>query len=102
MVRSPLWLEAEAEGGAAGPPVVAPATASPGTRVGAVAIPIGRAPGVVQIGIDAARESRMIPIAAPLEDVAVHVVDAPRIGRIAADPRWTDQRRPLIRRTVVW
>ena len=39
----------------------------------------------MQIGIDAARKPEVVPVAAPLELVAVHVVDAPRIGGIASD-----------------
>ena len=42
---------------------------------------------VAQIGIRAAGQAPVIPIAAPLVGVAVHVVDAPRIGRIASDAR---------------
>src|SRR5687768_11093960 len=37
--------------------------------------------------IDAAREARVIPIAAPFENVSVHVVDAPCVGGIGSDFR---------------
>src|SRR5207249_6785387 len=83
MVGAALGFEAQAGGGAAGPAVVAPGAASARSRICAVSVlrPLdGR-----QIRIVAARQLLVIPIAAPLEDVAVHVVQAPGVGGVTAD-----------------
>src|SRR5262245_18112644 len=41
--------------------------------------------GCIEIGIRSAGKLRVVPVAAPLERVAVHVVKPPSIGRIFAD-----------------
>src|SRR5262249_19175918 len=38
-----------------------------------------------QVRVGAARQPGVVPVAAPLDDVALHVVEAPRVGRVAAD-----------------
>src|SRR5947209_6084627 len=76
VVVSPFGLEPEAKGGPAGPTLVRPTPAPAHTRRGRCEI---------QIRIDAAGQLGMIPIAAPFEAVAVHVMQAPRIGGITAD-----------------
>src|SRR5262245_15928573 len=43
----------------------------------------------------------MVPVAAPLVDVAVHVVQAPGVGRVAAHLRRLPGRRPRLG-SVVW
>src|SRR5262249_53335393 len=96
VVGAPLGLEAQAEGRPAGPAVVGPAPAPAHPRRAAGAVPLRRRPGVVQVGALAARQSCMIPVPAPLEDIAVHVVQAPGVGRVTADLRGTLQRRPLL------
>ena len=40
---------------------------------------------VVQVGVGTARQPRVVPIPAPLEGVAVHVVQPPSVGGITAD-----------------
>ena len=87
-------LEAETESGAAGPAFVGPATATSDARRAAVAAVSGGVLRRVQIGVSAAGQAVVIPIAAPFEFVTMHVVQAPCVGRIAADrrgalERWT-------------
>src|SRR6266571_4501595 len=84
VVVSPFGLEPEAKGGPTGPTLVSPAPAPAHTR--------GRR-CEIQIRIDAAGQLGMIPIAAPLEGVAVHVMQAPGIGGITADFRSPTERR---------
>src|SRR6266700_3778470 len=76
VVVSPFRLEPEAEGRPAGPTLVGPTSAPTHTR--------GRC-CEMQIRIDTAGQVGMVPIPAPLEGVAVHVMQAPGIGGITAD-----------------
>src|SRR5580765_8006626 len=69
-----LRLEAQATRGAAGPAVVGPGAAAADAGIVAGAIPLRRGLRVMQIGVNAAGQFRVGPIAAPLEDVAVHIV----------------------------
>src|SRR5207253_5841962 len=78
-------FEAQSKGGAAGPAVVGPGSAPAHARDVARPVTEGRGFRGVQVGIDAAGQLRMAPVAAPLEDVAVHVVQPPGVGGIAAD-----------------
>ena len=47
-------------------------------------------------GSVAAGQLGVVPVPAPLEGVAVHVVEAPGVGRVAADPGRLAQRRPRL------
>src|SRR5438067_3373331 len=66
-----LRLEPQPEGGAARPAVVRPRPSPPDPR---------RSRGVVEVRVDAAGELRVVPVAAPLKGVAVHVMQAPGVG----------------------
>src|SRR5256885_1115568 len=83
VIVTPLRLEALAERRPAGPTVIAPsaAPADPGKGAVPVPCPLDRR----QIGIVAARQLLVIPIPAPLADVALHVMQAPDVRGIAAD-----------------
>src|SRR5206468_11580349 len=107
-LNSPLWLhednskanvvvatfrlEPQPKHRAAGPALVRPAPAPAHTR--------GRR-CKIHIRIDAAGQLGMIPIAAPLEGVAVHVVQPPGIGGVTADFCGPIQRWPRLA-SVVW
>src|SRR5436309_2249980 len=94
MIGAPLRLKPNPASGTAGPPFVGPTTAPP--HAGEIASPIDLCgtPGGIQIGVHTARQLWVIPIAAPLKDIAVHVVQAPGVGRITADRRGPLQRGP--------
>src|SRR3954471_7473589 len=94
MVVTPFGLEPEAEGRPAGPAVVAPGAAPADPRIGSVPVRLA-APGR-QVRVGAAGELRVVPVPAPLEGVAVHVVDSPCVRRVAADPGRLPRRRPLL------
>src|SRR6266853_6778610 len=76
VVVSPFGLEPEAEGRPAGPALVGPTPTPAHTR--------GRR-CEMQIRVDTAGQFGMVPIPAPLEGVAVHVMQAPGIGGITAN-----------------
>src|SRR5581483_10553974 len=94
VVGPPLRLEPQPEGRPARPAVVAPGTAPANPRV--VAGPVLRPLHRRQVRVVAARQLRVVPVPAPLVDVAVHVVQAPGVGRVAADLRRPLQRRPRL------
>src|SRR5687767_2536848 len=50
----------------------------------------------MQIGVRTSRQPQMVPIAAPFEYVAVHVVESPGIRGIAANSCGTIERRTLL------
>src|SRR6186997_2479489 len=54
----------------------------------------------MKIGVDAARKVQVEPIPAPLVRVAMHVVEAPRVGGVTADFGGTPERRSLLGRVV--
>src|SRR5262249_54329342 len=84
VVGAALGLEPRPEGRPAGPAVVGPAAAPAYPREGAVPVP--GASHRRQVRIDATRQPGVGPVPAPLVDVAVHVVEAPGVGGVAADP----------------
>src|SRR3954451_6485973 len=92
MVVPPLGLEPEAECRPAELAVVGPGAAPADPRIGAV--PVRLAATGRQGRVSGAGELRVVPVPAPLEGVAVHVVDAPGVQRIAADPGCLPRRRP--------
>src|SRR5262245_53418709 len=101
MVVAPVRLETQSKGTPAGPAFVCPTTAT--ARPGNVTV---LAPGcrllrVVQVGIDTARQLPVIPIPAPLEGVAMHIVQPPGVRRVTADLRGPVERRsrfaPVVR-----
>ena len=101
MIIAPLWLETLSESGPIWPAFVGPCAAS--TRARVVASPIfcrGRS-CIVQVRIDATWRLRMKPISAPLACVTVHIVQAPRVGRVTTDFGGPAERWPLLR-TVIW
>src|SRR5436853_1605596 len=80
VVISPLGLISEAEGGAAELAVVGERAAAADAGVGAVAVDrplLGR-----EVRVCAAGELVVVPIAAPLELVSVHVAQAPEVGGV--------------------
>src|SRR5262245_60868407 len=85
VVRPPLGLKAQPEGRPAGPTVVGPATATTHPRYTAIPIYQRRRLRGVQVGVRSAWQLRMVPVPAPLEDIAVHIMQAPRVGRVTAD-----------------
>src|SRR6185436_14903347 len=85
VIVASLRLEAQSKGGSAGPSLVCPASASSHS---------GRGHGRMQIWIDSSGQSGMIPVTAPFERVAMHVMQAPCIGGITADFRGPIERRP--------
>ena len=82
VIGTPLGLVAQPHGRPAELRSVVERAAAPHARVRAVAI--GRATCPHE-GIDAAGQLRVIPVAAPLEDIAVKVAKAPRVGRVTSD-----------------
>jgi hypothetical protein len=80
---APLRLEPLAESRPRSPAVVGPGAAAADPRKGTV--PVHRPLRRRQIGIVAAGQLLVIPIAAPFDDVTVHVVQPPRIGGVTAD-----------------
>src|SRR4051794_36864082 len=92
IVVTPFGLEPEAECRPAVLAVVGPGAAPADPRMGAVPVRLA-APGR-QVRVGAAGEPRVVPVPAPLEGVAVHVVDSPCVRRIAADPGCLPRRRP--------
>ena len=99
-MRKPMWscpplgFKPESKGGSAGPALVCPAPAPANPGHAAIPIHQRRGPCGIQIGIHTARSLRMMPVSAPLEHVAVHVVQAPGVGRVAPDRSGPLQRRP--------
>src|SRR5438045_7667874 len=85
VVITSLRLESQPEGGPAGPAIVRPGAAAAHARYVASPILLRRGLGGIQVGIGAAGQLSVVPIPAPLEDIAVHIVQAPRVGRVAAD-----------------
>ncbi len=85
VIVTPRRLEAESKAGPARPAIIRPRAATSHARMITGSIPSGRGFCVMQIGIHSTRQLGMIPVAAPLVDVAVHVVQTPGIGRIASD-----------------
>ena len=77
-----LRLEAKPEGGATGPSFVGPAAAATDAGEGAVTVP--RSGHGVEVGVGAARQAVVEPVAAPFEDVAGHIVNVPGVRGIAA------------------
>src|SRR5580704_14251766 len=84
VVVTPLRFKPLSKGRPRGPAVIGPGTSA--TRSRQVVRPIGRrrAFGQIESRISAAGESRVVPIAAPFDDVAVHVVQAPGVGWVTA------------------
>src|SRR4051812_29024477 len=80
MIAASLRLKPQALGGAAEQVRLDPGAAATHARVGAVAINIPLHCG--QIGVGAAWQGRVIPVAAPLPHIAVHIVKAPGVGGI--------------------
>ena len=87
MVASPLRLIPQSHGGPARPAVFDPGATPADTRVCTIAVPLSLCPR--QIGIDAPEQLTVVPVAAPLPLISVHIVESPGIGRIAANPRRT-------------
>src|SRR5947209_20181209 len=85
VVVAAFRLEPQAEGGSAGPAVVVPRATPADARGGLRG---------VQIGVHATGQLRVIPVPAPLEGVAVHVVQTPAVGRVAADRSGPTERWP--------
>ena len=96
VVVTPLRLEPQSKGRPARPALVGPAAAP--AHPGDVAVFAFRCRGLrgIQVGIGAARQLRVIPVPAPLEGVAVHVVQAPGVGGVAADLGGPIERRPRL------
>src|SRR5262245_38860452 len=65
VVIAPVRLEAQAERGPAGPAVIGPAPAAARARDIARAVPLCRRLRLVQVGVGAAGQLRMVPVAAP-------------------------------------
>jgi hypothetical protein len=84
VVVAAFGLESLAEGGAAGPAGVGPGAASAASGYVAVFAGCGFVFGVVQVRVCSARQFRHVPVAAPLDHVALHVVQAPGVGRVVA------------------
>ena len=104
--RNPMWsypplrLEPKPQGRPQVLPLVRPRPAPPDPGDRPVPVLRGGRLRVVQVGVGAARQFGVIPVAAPLERVAVHVVQPPRVRRVAADLRRLPDRRPLLRPVV--
>src|SRR5262245_42881135 len=96
VVVTPLRLEPQPKGRPAGPTVVAPAPAPAHPRRVASPVQLSRGTCVVQVGIDAAGQLRVGPVPAPLVGVAVHVVQPPGVGGVAADFGGPARRRPRL------
>ena len=101
VVVTPLRFEPQSKGRPARPAFVGPAPAS--ARTGHVPVFASRCRGLrgIQVRVRTARQSRVVPIPAPLVDVAVHVVQPPGVGRVTADCCGPIERRPLLG-SVVW
>src|SRR5262245_64151034 len=93
MVVTPLRFKSQAKGRAAGPALVGPATAPAHPGDAAVFAFRGRVFRIPQVRIDAAGQLRTVPVPAPLEGVAMHVVQTPRSRGIAADLGRLPERR---------
>src|SRR3954454_14111924 len=95
VVVTPLRLEPLPECRTGSPGVVGPRAAP--ARAGTGAVPVRRCRGfpVVEIRVRTAGQSGVIPVPAPLDNVTVHVVDAPGVGRVAADLAGPIQGRPF-------
>ena len=100
VIVTALRFESHTERRPARPAIVRPAAAAPHTRDVAVFAPLRSGSRGIEIRIGAARQARVIPVAAPFEGVAVHVVEAPRIGRVTTDRRGAIQRRPRLAAVV--
>src|SRR5438105_5274680 len=74
VVGTPLRLVAQAAGRPAGPAVVTPGPAPAGARKSAV--PVSRPLHRRQVRVHTAGQLLVVPVPAPLEGVAVHVVQA--------------------------
>src|SRR4051794_19192431 len=83
VIIATLRLEPQPEGRPAGPAVIGPRPAPAHARCVDRPVPPRRGARVVQVGVDAARQPAVVPVPAPLEGVAVHVVQAPRVRRVA-------------------
>src|SRR5437763_1929979 len=81
VVVTALRFESQPKGRAACPAIVRPGAAAAHARYVARPIFLRRGFGGIQVGIGAAGQLGVVPVAAPLEDVAVHIVQAPRVGR---------------------
>src|SRR5690348_7658317 len=101
MVVAPLRLEAQSKGRSARPAFICPATAPARARDIPSLIFLCRGLRVMEVRIRATRQPRMIPITAPFEDVAVHIMQAPCIWWITAHFRRHAKRRPGLA-SVVW
>src|SRR5205807_2658155 len=96
-----LRFKSQAGCRAAWPSVIRPGAAAANPRESSVPVRLRRPFLVMQIGVGAARQLRMVPVPAPFEGVAVHVVDAPWVWRVAAHLCSTSARRSR-HRPVVW
>src|SRR4051812_17678673 len=98
MIGAALGLESLAKRRARGPAVVTPGAPAACARISAIAVrcTLNRR----QIRIFSTRQSGVIPVAAPLANIAVHIVQTPRIGRIAADFGCSLERRSGARPVV--
>src|SRR5262249_46366719 len=94
VVVTPLRFVPQPGGRPAGPAMVAPGAAPAHAGIGAVPVP--RSLHRRQIRIVAAGQFWVIPIPAPLEDVAVHVVQPPSVGGVAADLGGPIERLPFL------
>src|SRR5262245_26224213 len=74
VIRPSLGLEPLPEGAPGGPTGVAPGAAPAGSRERAVTVRCSPHRG--EIGVCAARQPRVVPVATPLDDVTVHVAQA--------------------------
>src|SRR4030081_933735 len=94
VIRAPLGLEALPEGRAGGTTVVGPGAAP--ARPGEGAVPVGRSHHGGKIRISAAGQLQVKPIAAPLDNIAMHVMQTPWVGGIAADLGGAIEGRPFL------
>src|SRR2546422_1582016 len=78
VVVASLRLEPQSKGGAARPALVGPTAPSTHSR---------HSSSRVQVRDHTSGQFQMVPVPAPLEDVAMHVVQPPGVGRVAADFR---------------
>jgi hypothetical protein len=87
------------KGGSARPARIIPRAAAAPTGISAVTVR-----GVFQrrkVGINAPGEPSVIPVAAPLENLAVHVIDAPLVARARPHLRRLSQCRTIVP-AVAW
>src|SRR5438552_376329 len=87
MVVAALRFEPQTKGGPARPALVSPTPTPANTR---------RSSGRIQVRINAAGKFCVVPVPAPLVDVAVHIVQPPGVGRVTADSRGTAEGRPRL------